>query len=132
MNTQFLWHERNAVRAILGLLNFRVFGLGARGRDGGRQIVSRDAGDLEGQTALAADFRLRHGVAIAFDALRLRVGPLAGDLDGERRAGDVVVGKLQIHDVVAGLGWPVRDVQCTVLVVLALDLRFARSFNRQR
>jgi hypothetical protein len=41
----------------------------------------------------------------------------------------VVVGKLEVDDVVAGLSGLVGDVEGAVFVVLALDLRFAWAFD---
>ena len=44
---------------------------------------------------------------------------------------DVLVGKLDVDDVVAGFGRHVLDLARAVVVVLALDVRLARTLHRQ-
>jgi len=44
---------------------------------------------------------------------------------------NVLVGELDVDDVVAGLRWRVLDLACTVGVVLALNVRLTRSFHGQ-
>lgn len=131
VNAEFLRHEGHCVETVLDLLYLGVFGNSAGRRDRRCQIEGRYAGHFEGELALAADLSDRHGLATSLYLLALPVASLAGDLDGERRSLDVMIGKFEIHYVVAGLGRLVRDVERTVGVILALDLGLARSFHRQ-
>lgn len=87
---------------------------------------------FECEFAVATDLGQRHGLAPPLDLLALTVASLTGDLDGKRRTVYVVVGELQVHDVVTRFGGAVRDVQCAVFVVLALDLRFAGALDGKR
>ena len=84
---------------------------------------------FECELALAADFGDGDGLSLALDLLPLSVRALAAHLNGEGRAVHVVVGELEVDDVVAGLGRFVGDVEGAVFVVLALDLRFAWAFD---
>jgi hypothetical protein len=43
----------------------------------------------------------------------------------------MVVGELEIHDVVAGLGWLVGYAEGSIFVVFALDVGFAGAFDGQ-
>lgn len=87
---------------------------------------------LERQFAVAADLGERHGFTFPFDLLALTVASFAGHFDGKRRTVDVMVGEFQIHDIITRFCGPVRNVQCTVFVVLALNLSFAGTFDGKR
>lgn len=132
MHAEFLGHERHRVDAVFGLLDLGVLGDTTGGRDGGGKIEGRDSGYLEGQLALAADLGNRYGLSLPLNLLTLSIAALAADLNSERRALDVVVRELEIHDVVAGLGGLVGDVQSAVFVILALDLGLTRTLHRER
>ena len=132
MYAQHAGHERDSVTSVFGLCDIGAFGLAGRRSDASRQIHGGNARNLEGQSAFASDFRLGHSGAFAFDSLRLRVGSFARHFDGVRRSVYVVVGKLEVHDVIARFGRAVRDVQSSIFVVLALDLGLAGTFDGQR
>lgn len=75
-----------------------------------REIFCSQTWHFECQLALAADFGDGNGLSLALDLLPLPVGALAAHFDGERRTLDVVVGELEVDDVVARLGGFVGDV----------------------
>lgn len=160
LSLQYLGHESDRVEPVLDLLDLGVLG-DATGRcDRRRQIERRDSRHLERQFALTADLGDWHwknrrkmsqsvtepiivqtegkkgigrtSLAAPLYLLALAVAALAGDLDREGRALDVVVGELEVHDVVAGLGRLVGDVEGAVLVVLALYLGLARALHGER
>lgn len=132
VHAEFLRDKVDRVQAILDLLDFGVLGDSARRGDRRGQIERGDSGHLEGQLALAADLGDGDRLPLALDLLALPVGALAGNLHGEGRPVDVVIGKLEIDDVIARLGWLVRNVERSVVLVRTLDLGLARAFDGQR
>lgn len=129
MNAQHFRDERNTVSAVISFSYLSVIGDASRRSNESSQVHGRDARDLESQVALAANLSLRNGIAFAVDAFSLRVRSFTGHLDGERRSFNVMIGELQVHDVISRFGWAVRDVQGAVLMILAFDFSFARAFD---
>lgn len=110
VHAEFLRHECHRVDAVFGLLDLGVLSDTAGGRDGGGKIEGCNSGHLEGQLALAADLGNRYSLSLPLNFLPLSIATFAADLNSEWRALDVVVRKLEIHDVIAGLGGLVGDV----------------------
>ena len=119
--THFAGCERNAVVALRKLLEEAGLFNSGRGHDesleGSKVVVAQVLG--QGQLGAGSD---RDGVAL---------GALAGDLAGEGRSVDVLVGKLGGDLVLARSCWQVRDINCSVLVVLAVDLGLAWTLDSQ-
>lgn len=83
------------------------------------------------QLAFGAHVGNRRRLLVAFDVVALNVRAGAGHLDGERRAGHMMVGELDVGDVEAGLARFVGDSDTRSLVgVLQVHLR--RSLDRHR
>ena len=81
-------------------------------------LVDHDAGALQ-----ARPRRLHLG--------RVEVGCHRADVGHVRRPRYVGVVAQDVHGVLAGSRWPVRDVRRPVAVVLAVDLRLRRPLDRE-
>ena len=70
-------------------------------------------------------------LAIASYFLRKTAGADASDVDGEWRARHVLLGKLNVDGVCAGLRWFVGNAAASIFVIVTFDVRLARAFNRK-
>lgn len=101
--------------------------------DHARAAKSRTrTGHFEGQFTLASNLGNGNGVPMFFDLLSLSVTSFSGYLDGERRSVDVVIGELQVHNIITGFRRLIRDFQGTVFVIFTLDFCFTWTLDRKR
>ena len=130
MSAHLFGNEAYAVGGVVHVDDLAVVDGARRVVHVGGHVERTAAGYFERELALASHVSGLGGVTLARYPLGEAAVAGAAHVHGERRSGNVLVRKLDVDQVLTGLGGLIGDAAASIFVVVTFDVGLAWAFDR--